>query len=338
MLESRSINMNSKIYDSMQTSNERLAIPISTYVGRQMTGSSVFEIVCNADAQAEAVLALHDRYHTKVLLTAMDLSVEAECFGCEIRAAENEIPTVVGRRAATRADIEALGIPGIGEGRTGVYLEAASRLISHRPEIPVLGSMIGPFSLAGRFFGVSETLELTLADPGLLMELLEKTTEFLLGYAKAYRSVGAAGVVMAEPTAGLLSPRALGRFSSAYIRRIIEACNEENFILILHNCGAKLVHLTAVLESGAEICHFGAPMDIVTALEKVGPDVILAGNLDPVGVFLNSTPAEIEDCVKDLLGRTRTCPNFIISSGCDLPPQTPLENLDAFYAVVNTYS
>src|SRR5690606_7476141 len=130
---------------------------------------------------------------------------------------------------------------------------------------------------------------------------------------------------------GLLSPRSMSTFSSAYIRQIAEGLCDEGFTLILHNCAAKLVHLPAVLETGLEIFHFGAPMDIAQALEKVGPEVVLCGNLDPAGVFMQSRPDEVRTRTAGLLESTAGRPNFIISSGCDLPPNVPLTSLDAFF-------
>jgi uroporphyrinogen decarboxylase len=84
----------------------------------------------------------------------------------------------------------------------------------------------------------------------MILTLLEKVTDFLLEYTQAFREIGAAGVIMAEPAAGLLSPRGLGKFSAPFVRRIVESVQNENFSLILHNCGARLVHLPKVLESG----------------------------------------------------------------------------------------
>jgi uroporphyrinogen decarboxylase len=136
---------------------------------------------------------------------------------------------------------------------------------------------------------------------------------------------------MAEPAAGLLSPRALAVFSSAYIRQIGAAVCDECFTLILHNCAAKLVHLPAVLETGLGVFHFGAPMDIMAALEKVGPEVVLCGNLDPAGVFVRLSPVEIESRTRSLSEAAGPRKNFVLSSGCDLPPSVSLANLDAFY-------
>ena len=140
---------------------------------------------------------------------------------------------------------------------------------------------------------------------------------------------------MAEPAAGLLSPRGLGRFSSPFIRQIAEETQNDHFSLVLHNCGAKIAHLPNILEAGAEMYHFGAPMDIDKALAQVSKDVILAGNLDPTSVFHSSTPDEVAEHTQSLINRTASFKNFIISSGCDIPPATPLKNLETFYNSVN---
>jgi uroporphyrinogen decarboxylase len=100
------------------------------------------------------------------------------------------------------------------------------------------------------------------------------------------------------------------------------------------NCGAKLLHLPAILESGLKTFHFGAPMDLVAAPGKVGPEVVLCGNLDPAKVFCQLTPDEIAARVTALTRATAAYRNYVISSGCDLPRNTPLANLDAFYRAV----
>jgi uroporphyrinogen decarboxylase len=316
----------------------RMAMPIGVYAGLEATRASVRAAVSDPAAQVDAVLALRDRFQSSVLLTAMDLSPEADAFGCEIRMSDDEIPTVIGRRTTTLDEVRALPDAAPGDGRTAVHLEAARRLVRASSGAPVLACLLGPFSLAGRLFGVGEALEATALEPELVHALLEKATRFLTAYATAFRETGVAGCIMAEPAAGLLSPRGLGEFSAPYVRRIVEAVETRTFAILLHNCGAKLVHLPKVLESGTEICHFGAPMDIVAALGEVQGRVILGGNLDPAAVFLNATPESVYARTAELLAATAAHKNFILSSGCDIPPGTPLTSLDAFYAALGDFN
>jgi uroporphyrinogen decarboxylase len=247
---------------------------------------------------------------------------------------DDEVPTVIGRRVTTLAAVRELPVPEPGEARTGVYLETV-RQISRLPGRPfVLGGMIGPFSLAARLLGVSEALSLTLEDPALAHELIGKATAFLIAYARAFQSAGADGVLMAEPTAGLLSPRALAEFSSAAVREIAAAVDRPEFTVILHNCAARLVHLPHVLTAGVRALHFGAPMDLAAALAQVPETVLVCGNLDPSRVFVQSAPEGVSTATRALLEATAAWRHHVPSSGCDLPPQTPLANVDAFLATV----
>ena len=311
---------------------------VGAYAGLELTGASVHDVVTSAAAQTDAALALHETFRTAVLFTAMDLSAESETFGSEVRLARDEIPTVVGRRVTTRGEVDALPAPRPGDRRTAVHLETARELAARAGSAPVIGCLLGPFSLAGRLFGVSETLEATAIEPGLVLALLEKTSAFLADYASAFRAAGACGVFLAEPMAGLLSPRAVGEFSTPFVRRIRDAAQAEDFTLIYHNCGAKLIHLAACLAGGAEVVHFSSPMDIVAALREADGRVILGGNLDPAAVFVNGTPDAVSRKTAALLEATAAHRNFIISSGCDLPPGTPPANLEAFYRAVAEFN
>jgi uroporphyrinogen decarboxylase len=316
------------------TSAHRPALPLAMYPALTLTGAKVSDIATNPRAQFDAQAALHERYGLSFVMSAMDLSVEAEAFGCSVAMSETELPMITGRRVASPEEARNLSVPEPGDRRTSVYLEAV-RLLRDLPGAPfVLAGCIGPFSLAARLAGVSEALELTITEPEVMHTLLEKCTLFLTAYLAAFEAAGARGVIMAEPAAGLLSPRALAAFSSRYISHIAASFHDGSLEIILHNCAARLLHLPAVLETGLKAFHFGAPMDMIAALDRVAPDVVRCGNLDPTAVFLRGSPADVTVRTKHLLSAAATHRNFVISSGCDLPPHVPLANLDAFYQTV----
>jgi uroporphyrinogen decarboxylase len=175
-------------------------------------------------------------------------------------------------------------------------------------------------------------MELTVTEPDLIAAVLDKCVAFLIEYIRAFQSAGADGVLMAEPAAGLLSPRSMALHSSKPIRTIAEIVSDNRFAVILHNCAAKPLHLPAMLETGLKAFHFGTPMNMSAALNTIPSDVIVAGNLDPSAVFCQSSPDDVRARTTELLAVTQSHPNYVLSSGCDLPAQTPLANLDAFFA------
>jgi uroporphyrinogen decarboxylase len=322
----------------IRTSRSRVPIPLSVYPGLALTGARVIDIVTDAGAQAESQMALHGRLQTPVMISAMDLSAEAEAFGSPVRFVDDEIPTVDGRLVESREAIDQLGVPSPGERRTRVHLDAVSMMRQGAPDAIVLGNLIGPLTLAGRLLGVSEALALTITDANTLHALIEKTSAFVVEYARSFRAAGAHGAIVAEPLAGLLSPADLARFSSAYLRRLVDAVDDPGFLVLIHSCSVRAIHLSRILEAGARMFHFGSAMDMRAALAGSGEHVILAGNLDPTAVFFQSTSEEVVRHTDELLDAAAPYQGFAPSSGCDLPPGTPLANLEAFCDAVRRRS
>jgi uroporphyrinogen decarboxylase len=136
---------------------------------------------------------------------------------------------------------------------------------------------------------------------------------------------------MAEPAAGLLSNEDCQTFSSDYVRQIVEALQDDRFSIILHNCGNSGQCTQAMIDSGARVLHFGNLTDMEEALRVCPPDVLVMGNLDPVGLFKLGSPQKVRESSRQLLDKAKSYHNFVISSGCDIPPHTPPENIDAFF-------
>jgi uroporphyrinogen decarboxylase len=319
-------------------SRKRVPLPILTFPAAQLVQCTVRDIATNSSKQAEAQVALHRRYQTPVVMSAMDLSVEAEEFGSRVQFGNDEVPTVVGRLVTETDPPDSLAVPQVGSKRTRVYLETVQHLAG-LPDRPIVaGSMIGPLSLVGRLFGVSEALLATSTEPELIIALLERVIPYQINYARAFKKSGAHAVLIAEPTAGLLSPRSVSIFSSPYIRRIIEAVEDDSFEVVLHNCGARIGHLQSIREAGAHLYHFGKPMDLPAALAAVPASTIIGGNLDPAEVFHHSTAENTASRTAALLEATRLYPNFFPSSGCDIPAPTSFANLDAFFSTVSSHT
>lgn len=307
------------------------AVPVMTHPGIEMTGNTVLEAVSDGNVHYNAIKALADRYPTAAATVIMDLTVEAEAFGAEIAFADNEVPAVIGHMLDSAEDIDKLEVPSLKEGRVPQFLKAnllAARNINDRP---VLAGCIGPFSLAGRLYDMSEIMMLIYQDPEAAHKLLNKCTDFILKYCGALKETGVNGVMMAEPAAGLMSDDDCNTFSSVYVRRIVEEVQDDNFAVILHNCGNTGHCTKAMLATGSAAYHFGNKIDMVQAIKELPADVLAMGNLDPVSLFMDATPQEMHRATAELLEATKEYPNFVLSSGCDTPPHTPFNNIDAFF-------
>ena len=331
------MNMKQWVADAIAAEKKK-AMPILSFPSIQLMNITVKELISDSGKQAEGMSLIAKRVPASASVGMMDLSVEAEAFGCKVRFSDDEVPTVIGQLVTNSAEVEALAVPPVKAGRTGLYIEAiekAAKLITDRP---VLAGTIGPFSLAGRFCDVSEVMLLCYDEPEMIHALLEKATAFLIEYIKAYKAIGANGVVIAEPLAGLLTPAQNAEFSAPYVKRIVDAVQDETFLLCYHNCGAGTPFMTQDLVStGAWAFHFGNAVDMAVMLEKMPQDVLVFGNIEPAGLFRNGNPGSMSAAVAELLGRCSKYENYVISSGCDLPPLTPWENIDAFFEAVEKF-
>ena len=323
---------------AIMAKSERVAIPIMTHPGIEMIGKTVQEAVTDGRIHAEAIKALNERYPSAASTVIMDLTVEAEAFGCVINFSRDEVPTVSHRLVSNLEEVEQLAVPSLTAGRISQYLLANQLTVETITDKPVFGGMIGPYSLAGRLFDMTEIMIAIYTEPETIRLLLEKCTAFLIEYAKALKATGINGLVIAEPAAGLLSDEDCLQYSSYFVKQIIEVVQDDNFSVILHNCGNTGHCTNAMLHAGAHGYHFGNAMNMVNALETCPPDVLVLGNLDPVGVFRMSTPEQVKQAALNLLEKTAGYPNYVLSSGCDVPPHIPLENVEAFYEALATFN
>lgn len=314
------------------------SMPILSFPCVQLLGITVRELISDSALQAKGMKAVADRVPSSAAVSLMDLSVEAECFGASIHFSDDEVPTVVGALLTTPEEADDLVIPQVGTCRSGIYIDSiakASKLITDRP---VLAGIIGPFSLAGRLMDVSEAMILCYDEPDMVHTVLEKVTSFSIEYCKAYKKAGANGVVIAEPLAGMLSPGLAEEFSHEYVKRIIDTVQEDDFAVIYHNCGDNVARMIKdIYKIGAMGYHFGNAIKMADVLPDAPADVLVMGNISPVSQFKDGSPDSMKTAVNELIDECGKYPNFAISSGCDIPPLSPWENIDAFFDAVAKY-
>ena len=319
-------------------SERKKALPVLSFPAVQLMGISVRDLIGSSDYQAEAMRLVAQRYPTAAVVSFMDLSVEAEAFGAETVVSDDEVPTVVGALVDEDTDPDDIAVPAVGAGRTGLYVEAIAKVAPLIGDRPVLAGAIGPFSLAGRLMDVSEVMVLCYEEPELVHAVLGKAAGFVAAYAAAFRAAGADGVVLAEPLAGLLSPDLAEEFSSAYVRRIVEEVQTDSFAVVYHNCGGGVPKMMdSIVATGAAAFHFGNAISMVDVMPLVPADRVAMGNVAPAEQLRNGTPDSVRAATIEVLETCAGYPNFVISTGCDVPPMAPLENIDAFFAAVDEF-
>ena len=317
---------------------EVVAIPVMTHPGIELNGNTVRQAVCDGQVHYKAVMTLAKRYPSAAACTIMDLTTEAEAFGAEIAFSDEAVPAVSSRLLPDVESIDRLQVPSLSAGRIPQYLKANLLAAKEISDVPLFSGCIGPFSLAGRLYDMSEIMMLIYENPDAAHTLLRKCTDFIEKYCLALKQTGANGVLMAEPAAGLLSDEDCRTFSSNYVKRIVQRVQDDSFIVILHNCGNTGHCTKAMVSTGAAAYHFGNKCRMEDVIKEVPPTALAMGNIDPVSVFKDGMPFQMRQTVMNLLDRMRQYPNFVLSSGCDTPPHTSMSNIDAFFEALHQFN
>lgn len=312
-------------------------LPVLSFPSIQLLKISVKDLISSSDMQAKGMKMIADRCNTAAAVSMMDLSVEAEAFGSDIKISDDEVPTVTGRIITCEEDARNLKVPTVGTDRTGLYIDAIKKAVSMIKDRPVFAGAIGPFSLAGRLMDMTEIMVNCVIEPEMVHITLEKATEFIIQYIKGYKAIGAHGVVLAEPAAGLLSPALNEEFSAKYVKQIVDAVQDDNFILVYHNCGNTLPLIESILSTGAAAFHFGNSITMSDMLKFIPSDKLVMGNVDPARQFRNGTPESVREATLKVLNACAGYKNFIISSGCDIPPLASWQNIDSFFDAVDEF-
>jgi len=290
----------------------------------------------DARAMAEIVLATRDETGLECLAVPFCMTVEAEALGCRVdMGTETVLPHVA---------IECLTDPArIGDlpefdparsGRAPVVLEAIERLKSVAGDVPVLGGVLGPVTLAAMVMDAGLFLRLTRRDPAAAEKLIAALEPVVLRFALAQHAAGADCVTVAEPSATgeVLGGKHFERLAAPAISRVLRALREGGASPILHICG----DLRPILPQVALIARsLAAPLalsvDAMVSgrdLKAALPEVVRVGNVDAL-LLQRETAATVER-----VARAAARDFDILSPACGLVPTTPAENLRALVRAV----
>ena len=324
-------NIREILWETARSESQR-ALPILSFPAAQKMNVTVEQLVKDPELMAQAMEIVSKETDTLAAVSLMDLSVEAEAFGAAVRFTEDEVPAVIGQLVSDEDEANDLEVPALSAGRAMLCVEAVRLAKERITDKPVLAGMIGPYSLAGRLMDVTEIMYICYDEPETVHVVLDKATEYLIRYGQAMKDAGANGIMMAEPLAGILSPDMASEFSVPYVKRIVEALQDDDFAVLYHNCGNSVLSmLEPIFSQGAAAYHFGNAVDMKLVMEQAPADVLCMGNVDPAAEFAHGTPESMTAATKALLEKCGSYMNFVPSSGCDIPAHAKWENIHAFF-------
>ena len=318
-------------------------IPQITYTTAQLTGVGLVEALHNPEKTAEALLTGQRELGYDAIYVGWESSFNllAEAMGCTMRFPEDSVPQVVDHAIKTPSDVEALEIPDpMKAGRLPLHMDMLRRIRTEvKGKVPLFAYTPGPFTLAGQLYGINKLMAATIQDPQLVRALVDKTTITSALYARANVKEGIDVVVTADPTASgsLISSKTFETFAAPHLKHIMMGVAKVGAIPSLHICGKTTPLLKLMANTGARVLELDHLVNLQEAKAQVGDRVIIMGNLDPTNLLLNGTPAEVERVAKVAIETVGSDGRYILSSGCEIPPNAPLENIRAMVTAAEKY-
>lgn len=200
-------------------------------------------------------------------------------------------------------------------------------------DIAVTYGVSGPLTLAGGLVPHTAILRGMRKNKEGVHRLLRLTTDFLKAMADRFASVGDIHYMIFEPVASgsLLSPKQFEEFAFPYLEEIISYLKGKSEEVNLHICGNTTKSLPLIAQTGADFFSLDQEVDIAEAVDLVGGQIGLMGNVDPTTRYLQGTPEEMRQAVKACFAAGRKSERgFRICSGCGVPYATPEENMTAY--------
>ncbi len=313
----------------------RLCVPLMGSPGSRLTNTTLKQNAFNWGIQCWSLYELVYQLEPDGIFFMMDLSVEAGALGVPVRYELEDSPTVERPMVQTSEDLlQFMSIDILKDARVQMYL-STMEWMARQIEIIKGAYCIGPFTLAGLLMGAADIALATIDNPGLTRAVLEFSTRIITRYATALFSRGADLLAILEPTAVMLSPEQFRQFSGSYIAQIVGQLPGPG---VLHICGNTTHLIEAMCQTGVQGLSLDAMVDFPAVAPRVQPGVTLIGNLDPVRVLKNQTADQVRQATANFLEQTRGIPNLIVSSGCDLPQDTPLDNIRALIETTKAFT
>jgi uroporphyrinogen decarboxylase len=321
--------------------NQRMVCPLMGFPGLRLINSTIKLAQQNFGEHFKVLQSLIDKYKPDMIFPLMDLSVEANALGMYTIFPKQDTATVLKENFKIE-DLDLHKQINIAyDSRLLGYVETIrlSRLCF--PENIIKGAYVtGPYSLASLIMGAEEAAMTSIMEPDNLVKLCEFTLERILEYIRLLISAGAQAICILEPTAVMLGPEEFERYSSGFIKHIVNSYKYTDVSMIYHTCGNTSHLIDKMIESQVDAISLDSPdagVFLPEVARKIQTDTIIIGNINPAGTILTGNAQQVKEEVNELLQSMEFYPYFVLSTGCDLPQEVPFENIEAFMETGRQY-
>ncbi len=303
----------------------------------KVAGIPLVNYIRNGETLAACQLKALERYKYDAVFAATDTSVETEAVGSVLTYKDEAYPFVKQFILKDKNGIENLNLPDpYKDGRMPELIKAAGILRREvADEVLVAGVVMGPMTVSSQLIGMEKALFMAMDHPESFERLLDFSADVSIKFGLAQIEAGAHLALVFDPSASpaVIPPQFFREFIlSRHTRVFSELKQGGSAANWLHIAGPVDDILSYYPEAGVDIANFDYCVDPSTALEKL-PKTCLDGNIKPLS-FVDAASREIAAESDRLLELFGSGEGFILSSGCEIPPESKQENVAAMVSAV----
>lgn len=321
-------------------------VPFAGVHAGKLTGYTATEVLQDADKLCESLLEAHRLYMPDGMPVCFDLQIEAEILGCDLRWSENNPPSVAGHPLDSTDSIPTKTVEK-NDGRIPVVMEATRRMKSLvGGETAIYGLFCGPFTLAGHLRGTRLFMDMK-KNPEYVQELMTYCTGIGIRMADYYAECGVDVIAPVDPLVSQISPKHFQQYLTGPYTRLLEHIRRKGAFSSFFVCGNALRNIEEMCKTNPDGISIDENIPMATAKEITDRyNVVIGGNIPLTTTMLFGNQQDNMKYVVDMVDSVDRR-NLIVSPGCDMPYDIPIENaiavaetvrdIDKYRALVKNY-
>lgn len=304
-------------------------VPFAGVHAGKLKGFSAREVLTDVDKLVESLLEVQRLYDPDGMPVVFDLQIEAEILGCSLLWSEDTPPSVATHPLATNKTLPT-HLPDPTEGRLPLALQAMRRVKEQLGDKTALyGLVTGPFTLASHLRGTDIFYD-TADDPEYLQALIDYCVHVAKHMSELYIQAGMDVIAIVDPLTSQISPRVFARYLEAGFRDIFEHIRQLGAFSAFFVCGDASKNIEIMCHTKPDCIAVDENVNITVARQITqAHNITLQGNIPLTTCMLLGNQQDNAKIALDLLDQVGEGDNFIVSPGCDMPYDTPPDNVIA---------
>lgn len=316
------------------------AMPITMMFACRRIGARYRDYCTDHRVLVEGQIRTAEEFGFDYVNTMSDPAREAADCGAAVEYFDEQPVAIIEEQAllTDKSKLAGLAIPDpLGGGRMHNGIKALT-LFKDRVDSDLLveGWVEGPIAQAADLRGINTLMTDFFDDPGFVRDLFAFVVEMELRFAREQIRAGADLIGIGDAAASLIGPKIYEEIVWPYEKQLVEGIHAMGGRTRLHICGNTRQILGGMGRLGCHVVDLDSLSPISEAREQMGPQQVLLGNINPVAIVRDAQPEDVTRAVEECHQHAGN--RFIVGAGCEVPRDTPDENLRALVAYAKNHA